>query len=64
MSEKPAPDDETAQVEKLIEAARKVDPLVIASKHKNENVPKVIRPKQKIVPPHTQRHGQGQPKGR
>jgi hypothetical protein len=64
MSEKPAPDDETAQVEKLIEAARKVDPPVIASKHKNENVPKVIRPKQKIVPPRTQRHGQGQPKGR
>jgi hypothetical protein len=64
MSEKPTPEDQTAQVEKLIEAARKPDPKVPAGKHKNENVPKVIRPKQKIVPPRNQRHGQGQPKGR
>jgi hypothetical protein len=64
MSEKPESDDETAQVEKLIEAARKGDPKVVAGKHKNENVPKAIRPKQRVVPARNQRHGQGQPKGR
>jgi hypothetical protein len=64
MSENPAADDEAAHLKKLIEDAKKVEPKRPPINHKNANVPKAIRPKQRAAPARNQRHGQGQPKGR